>query len=212
MKKFNTVLFIVLSVFFYKVSAQIGINSATPTEVLDVNGTTRIRSLPPIGTSNSIYTTGTDTSNGLAPSEVFNGSTMIYSDANGVLGKSTSTTSNLMPNNTTTGFNTSDTSTAMFVIKRFTVADWPSSGGGLSTGMSVAGWEAIMSNIQFNIPTNASTENIFAANALHNYRLLGPANDVWKIIGDINAISDGNKSVDILFIKKTITASDARTN
>lgn len=196
--------------FCSMLNAQVGINTSTPTEVVDINGTARVRSLPAIGTANSIYTTGTNTQSGTTPTQTFNGTTLVVADNNGVMGRSTATNSTLVPNNTTSGFNTTNTSSAMFVIRRYNIGDWPSGAGGVSLGMDLARWEAILSNVQYNIPQAASSTNGVFTNE-HGYRLRANAGGVWTIIGDINGITD-SAIIDVLFINKNYTAQDVRTN
>ena len=201
-----------ITCLYNNVNAQIGVNTDFPTEVYDLNGTVRIRSLPSVGTANSIYTTGTNTQSGITPTQTFNGVNIVYSDANGVMGRSTSTTSNLVPNNTATGFSSLNASTSMFVIRRFNVTDWPSGIGGFDTGMDLAGWEPVMSNAMFTIGNDNPITTIYSSggSALVGYRMAA-SGTTWKIIGDINGVSEGSV-VDVLFIKKTFVAADVRTN
>ncbi len=63
----------------------IGINTSSPTEKLDVSGVTRLRGLPLNGTANAIYTQ----SNGSASAtqdQTFTGTRTVVADNNGVLG------------------------------------------------------------------------------------------------------------------------------
>lgn len=83
-------LFLMLTSFTFALfSAQtgkVGINTISPTENIDVNGTLRVRFLPVNGTANSIYTTGTDSNSGSTPNQTFTAVNTIVADANGVLG------------------------------------------------------------------------------------------------------------------------------
>lgn len=207
-KVFSIPLIAVLGLINISLSAQVGINTATPTEIYDIDGTVRVRSIPTIGTANSIYTTGTNTQSGTAPTQTFNGSNIVYTDANGVLGRSTTTTANLIPNNATTGFNTTNTSTAMFVIKRFAVPDFPNAG--YDTGMDLTRWEPVMSNIMFTFTNGIALTSVYNTGGRVSYRLQATGT-TWKIIGDVNGVEE-NSFVDVLFINKTFAAADTRTN
>jgi len=67
------------------VTAQIGINTISPTEALDSNGTVRLRNLPVDETPNSIFTQpdGTAAEN---RSQTFKATSTVVADANGVIG------------------------------------------------------------------------------------------------------------------------------
>lgn len=64
---------------------RVGVNTTTPTEMIDNNGTTRLRNLPLNGTPNSINTTS---GGGASPSQnqTFTAIRTVVADANGVLG------------------------------------------------------------------------------------------------------------------------------
>lgn len=81
MKKINLIV-VLLSL---TVSGQVGIKTSVPTEVLDVNGTERVRELPKNGAVNAIFTkpNGTKSDN---KDQTFNASRIVVADANGVLG------------------------------------------------------------------------------------------------------------------------------
>lgn len=66
-------------------AGKVGINTSTPTEILNVNGTTRISSLPTNGTPNSIYTKPDGTMSA-AKDQTFNATKTVVADNNGVLG------------------------------------------------------------------------------------------------------------------------------
>lgn len=191
--------------------AQFGINTRTPTEIADVNGNLRVRSLPTPGTTNAIYTTGVNTNSGNTPTQTYTGNIPIIADDNNVIGKVA--TSNLTPNNTTSGFDTTNNSTAMFVIKRYiTVPDNPN----FNTGMSADTWEAVMSNIRWSFTNTIHTNTIYtpATGGIVGYliRVAGNgANRTWRIYGDINGI-DERSVIDVLFIRKSAVAADTRTN
>lgn len=200
--------------------AQVGVSTTSPTEKLDVNGTLRIRELPDQGQANSIYTTGTNSSSA-TKNQTFTGNKPVLADANGVLGLTSKYS--VVPNSNLFGTDanrTSNESTAMFVVKRFTLIDATSgaagvpgtySTNGLDTNMSVANWQAIISNISFKL--NSSTTdpaNIFVVNQAFNYRLQGPAGGNWKIVGDLRGLKE-EAYVDVLFIKSSIVAAEDRS-
>jgi hypothetical protein len=80
-------------------TGNVGINTTTPTETLDVNGTTRLRDLPLSGATNAISTLPAGTA---APSknQTYTPTKTLVIDANGVLGSIVGTP---MVNNDTTG-------------------------------------------------------------------------------------------------------------
>src|SRR5690554_4199642 len=83
MKKYFLLL---LTAFFsFQFYGQVGIGTETPTEILDIDGTLRIRDLPLHGTPNAIHTTGENTASD-TPTETFSATQMVVLDANGVLG------------------------------------------------------------------------------------------------------------------------------
>ncbi len=84
--KFLFLLCLTAGLFLKSQSGKVGINTTTPTENTDINGTMRIRSLPNNGTANSIYTTGTDTNSGTSPTQIFTAVNTVVQNANGVLG------------------------------------------------------------------------------------------------------------------------------
>lgn len=198
--------------------AQVGINTNTPTESLDVNGTMRVRSLPTDGQANSIHTTGTNTSSGTIPTQTFVYDKPMVFDKNGVMG--VTSYSNLVPNNTTINFNsTTNASPAMFVVKRFRLVD--DVGGlqgkyhpsliGYDTDMNVNDWQAIVSNISFKFLTETQlTEAQFKIDNFFNYRIRGKANDKWYIVGDIINLQE-EAYIDVLFIKSAFVAADDRS-
>ena len=207
-----------LGFVFYGLSAnaQVGISTKAPTEKLDVDGTLRVRKLPNDGEV-GIYTTGQNTNSGTTPTQTFKASTPLMVDANGVMG--TTTYGSLVPNSNLFGSqagNTSNTSNALFVVKRFTLVD--SVGGlvgqystsGMDTGMSVANWQGIISNISFKLTTQTNNPNAaFVVDQPFNYRLKEGSDGKWKIIGDLPNMSE-TAYVDILFIKASIVAAEKR--
>lgn len=200
-------------------NGKVGVQTATPTEIFDVNGTARVRSLPNIGTANSIYTTGTNTNSGTTPTQTFNGLYPVITDANGVLGKNTS--GELVNNNTATGFDTTSNSTATFVVRRYTLIDaiggatgTYNTAAGFNTNMDSTVWQAIMSNTMFTINSSSTGSGPFVAGAVFNYRLKSSgttAGSTWRIIGDIRDVTE-TAVIDVLFIKAKLVAADARTN
>lgn len=63
----------------------VGINTNFPTEKLDNNGITRLRTLPLNGTTNAIYTQSSGTAS-TTQNQTFTGTRTVVADANGVLG------------------------------------------------------------------------------------------------------------------------------
>ena len=63
----------------------VGINTTSPTEKLDVNGNTRLRTLPLNGTANSIYTQSGGGASA-TQNQTFTATRTVVADANGVLG------------------------------------------------------------------------------------------------------------------------------
>lgn len=192
---------------------KVGINTTTPTEVLDVNETMRVRTVPNHGTNYVDGAGASKTYTSVSP--------VVVSDNYNVVGRTTK--ADLVPNNTTTGFNTSDNSTAMFVIRRFKIGDWPSAGGnaattlGVYTGgildltstMSTAKWDAILSNVGFSFSKADDVNNVFNGGHLHSWQLTNK-DSVWKIWGDINGMQEKSDYVDVLFIRKSNVASEPR--
>ena len=204
--------------------AQVGINITTPTETLDVNGTARVRSLPDDGTI-GIRTTPSGTASANAD-QLFTAKSPLVVDANGVLGKAVNET--FVPNSATgPTFNTTNTSEAFFVVKRFLLYDnigglvgryHPNYVGGTTpgifngdTGMDVSKWQAMISNISFKFLTSSDqTHQQFAQNDYFNYRLKGDTAGTWKIIGDIINLQE-QAYVDVLFIKSDYVAAENRS-
>lgn len=195
----NKILLFVGMVFGAGIYAQttpqkVGINTTTPTEKLDVNGTVRVRTLPDHGV---------------------NGRPVIGTDTYNVLGKTSK--SDMVPNNTNSNFDTTDNSTAMFVIKRYKIGDWPSATGDTGTElvdasggkMSTSKWEAILSNVGFSFTEINHAPNAFNQNHLHSWQLTNK-DQYWKIWGDINGVKEKSDYVDVLFIRKTNVAAEAR--
>lgn len=179
-------------------SHKVGINTTTPTEYLDVNGTMRVRSLP------------ADLSYKKAASGLAGGIPVVNSTPHNVVGQTTR--AELVPNNTTTNFTTTNTSDAMFVIKRFKLKDWPSGSGdkGIDTTMSSTLWVAIMSNVGYSSEGNWEfQDNIFKEQHLHGWAVVDNGT-TWRIWGDINGINEMSDYVDVLFVKKYVVAQDPR--
>lgn len=65
---------------------KVGAGTRTPTEILDVNGTVRVRELPTTGQTSSIYTTPSGTASS-TKNQTFTSKYTIVADENGVLGK-----------------------------------------------------------------------------------------------------------------------------
>ena len=209
--------------------AQVGINTGTPTEKLDVNGTLRVRVLPNDNTEKAIYTRWTNTSSSTL-SETFIAARPLVVDTNGIMG--TTTFGDLVPNNTTEpDFNTTNASSSMFVVRRFllddtvdTDADVPQdvvplnatgifSIKGYNTGMKVDDWQAIISNVSWKMTTSSTspTSAQFVLGQPFNYRLQGASGGTWRIVGDIINVTEKGY-IDILFIKSKYVAAEDRSN
>ena len=197
-------------------NAQVGINTKTPTEKLDVDGTLRVRKLPNDGEV-GIYTIGQDTNSGTSPTQTFKASKPMMVDANGVMG--TTTYGNLVPNSQQFGTVPAvipDSFNAMFVVKRFTLTDNAVGAGtyatsGMDTGMSVLNWQGIISNISFKLTSQTNDPNAaFVVGQPFNYRLQGEPTGNWKIIGDLPNMKE-TAFVDILFIKAGVVAAEDRS-
>lgn len=181
------ILFIGLFNFTY---GQAGVNTSSPTESIDDNGTMRIRVLPTKSTSDS-YPVASSTQN--------------------VIGKTTK--ANLVPNNATANFTADDNSTAMFVIKRYKISDYPSNGNGFDTQMSSDKWEAFLSNVGFSFAEINAIQNVFNQLHLHSWQLsVNQSIKKWVIWGDINGVKEKSDFVDVLFIRKKVVAAEDRTN
>lgn len=220
MKKIIILGSVVLSVGLKAQLGKVGIKHTAPTEVLDVNGTLRIRELQIDGTTNALYNGST------TKSTTFIATNVMMTDANGNLGKAVN--KDLVPNKNYTGFNALDNSTAIFVTRQYTVGDWPSSGGGFDTGMSTTKWEAILSNISYRLSDRYTTNGSNAANNpfINTFLTsvfgsegtattvetfgwaLGKNSGTWRIIGDFNSIKEQPTKIDIIFINKKYVATD----
>ncbi|MDO4763273.1 MAG: hypothetical protein Q4A00_02700 [Flavobacteriaceae bacterium] len=209
----RSILGIVLTLTMITITAQqgnVGINTATPTENLDIKGTLRVRELPENGSTNTIYTTGPDTSSA-TKTGAYNSTKIVVTDANGVLGV-INDEKDLLPNNTIAGFNAEDDSTSMFVVKRYTVTNAQTkTQAGFDTGMSVDKWEAIISGWMFKFTSNSTANHI--VDILRKDTRLGfrlKSAGTWKIIGDIERV-EARSEIDVLFIKKAFVAAEDRT-
>lgn len=204
---FKNILSLIFFIFCVQITIaqnkKLGINTATPTEMLDIQETMRVRVLPNNGTS---YV------NGQGSSVVFNPVNPVVNSSDGynIVGKNSK--AELVPNNLNSSFNTTNNSSAMFVIKRIFVDDWPSDNGnvGISTSMFADKWEAVMSNVGFNITVVDALSNVFNQRHLQSYTVFVNNLGEWRIIGDINGVQE-QSFVDILFIKKGVVAAETRT-
>lgn len=202
-KYFATLLFVLsgaMAGYAQSSLKKVGIDTQKPTEILDVKGNMRVRSLPVAGVDN-INTTSLV----FAPTM----SLVNSNDTYNVIGKTSK--AGLMPDkNLTSGVTTTTASTAMFVIKRFSIGDYPegnNGGNGFDTGMSVTKWEAILSNVSYSFSVLNDPVNVY-----NNFHLMGwtlRPNGTWRITGDINALQEQGY-VDILFINKTYVSADGR--
>lgn len=135
-------------------TGKVGINTETPTEIFDINGTVRVRSLPEEGTA-GIYTTGTNTAAANA-NQTFTPTKFVVADENGVLGVSTTQQlGDIATGSDATNATTDNNSTAMFVKKRYSAGDWPS-GIDRNTGFSTDKWDAIITVNKFGRSNSAS--------------------------------------------------------
>lgn len=206
-------------------TGKVGINTTAPSEILEVNGTARVRDLPIDGTTNALYN-GANTK-----ATTFTATNPVLIDINGNLGRSVN--KDLVPNKNSGGFTANDASNAMFVIRRYTVKDWPtgSSGTGFDTGMSTAKWEAVMSNVSYRLSNRDITSNDSSASntAINNFLnnlfgseyylgvpskiatfgwTLGKNSGTWRVMGDFGGIVEQDTPVDILFINKNYVVTD----
>lgn len=203
-KCFAALLFVMLSVtegFAQSSLKKVGIDTQKPTEILDVKGNMRVRSLPTAGVD--VVAT---TSQVFAPTAPLVNSNDTYN----VIGKTNKAV--LVPNkNLISGVTTDDSSTAMFVIKRFKIGDYPEGNNnkdGFNTTMSVAKWEAIMSNVSYTFTVLDVVDNVFKGKHLMGWTLR--ANGTWRVTGDINGLQEKSDFVDVLFINKLYVPADSR--
>lgn len=204
-------------------TGKVGINTETPTEILDVNGTLRVRSLPVEGTK-GIRTTGTNTASE-NPDQTFTPTKFVVADENGVLGVSTTQQlGDISSGSDATNATTDNNSTAMFVKKRYKTGDWPEGNPG-NTGFSTAKWDAIISVNKFGrsdssaypeltsntvnrTTVNAELHKTFLAKKGQKWWLdLDGNGEYWKVVGDIPEINE-EWEFTILFINKKYIASD----
>lgn len=204
-------------------TGKVGINTETPTEIFDVNGTVRVRSLPEEGTA-GIYTTGTNTAAANA-NQTFTPTKFVVADENGVLGVSTTQQlGDIATGSDATNATTDNNSTAMFVKKRYSAGDWPA-GQPANTGFSTAKWDAIITINKFgrsNTATypqlttntvnrttvNAELEKTFLAKQGQQVHLdLDGSGETWRVVGDIPEVNEA-WGFTILFINKKYIASD----
>lgn len=75
-------------IVIFSQQGKVGINTSSPTEVLDINGTIRGRNLPLSGASNSIWTKADGTISA-SKDQIFSPTKTVVADENGVLGLST---------------------------------------------------------------------------------------------------------------------------
>lgn len=178
-------------------TGKVGVNTATPTEIFDVNGTVRVRTLPVEGEV-AVHTTGENASTDTG-SQAYAPIGFVLTDANGVLGQ-------LPASN-----NTTNESTALFVKKVYTAGDEPSgkSFTQTNTGFEVSKWDAILT-INRVYRNGAKTEGVemFNNEGWGMHLQLKEENGYWRVVGDTNSVAERTVFT-ILFIKKGIIASDA---
>lgn len=85
MKKYYFIVVILSAMNANAQSGKVGVNTATPTEVFSVNGTTRVQELPVNGSANSVYTKADGTAS-TTKNQTFTATKTVVADANGVLG------------------------------------------------------------------------------------------------------------------------------
>lgn len=189
-KQFSTIVAILFTTISY---AQVGINTTTPTRTLDVNGSFRLRTSANEAT-NSNYTR-----------------VLVQNSTTGDVDFKEGD-----PVPVATGI-TTDASTSMFVIRRYSVGDFPAGGGGFDTGMTCSKWEAVVSNVRYTyILQNANNQfltdaSVPNANRQFGYMARSVNGGNWRITGDIYNLVESNVTVDVLFINKKYVAADNRT-
>lgn len=184
-------------------TGKVGINTETPTEIFDVNGTVRVRQLPDENTT-GIYTTGTNTASTTA-NQTFTPTKIVVADANGVLGVSTTQELGNVGGSTATGATTDNNSTAMFVKKRYSAGDWPS-GANTNTGFSVDKWDAIITINRFE--RSGNMDGAWFSKTGNSVQLdVANKGGTWWIIGDIGSVEESWEFT-VLFINKKYIASD----
>lgn len=194
-------------------TGKVGVNTETPTEILDVNGTVRVRSLPAEGTV-GIHTTGTNTASDTA-NQTFTPTKFVVADENGVLGVSTSQQLGDITNGNASNATADNNSTAMFVKKIYRAADWPSGRNGATgadTGFSTDKWEAILTITKFGrIAGDAGNEFLGKKNSGTQTPALQldifKNGGTWRIMGDIPDIEE-EWEFTVLFINKNYIVAD----
>lgn len=169
-------------------TGKVGINTDAPTEILDVEGTLRVRDLPAEG--GNIYNSTTSTTKTATFTPKYN----IVADANGVLGKEEVSASGA-----------SSGITPIFMKRRYTTGDWPSGRGrvGTDTGVSHTEYDAILTIN--GIKRSASTESGMALFYQDGHGLeldlMKGNSGTWRVVGDIGGMNE-EWQFTILFIKR----------
>lgn len=188
-----------------------------PTENLDVGGTLKVATLPPID-GGKIYTSGEDSFSQVRDQNFLPKYVVTANDV-GVLGKKK--IDKVFEEEFKESFTTTDDSSALFVIKRYNIGDWPkgqNSGKGFDTGMSVDKWEAFVSGWMTSfsnssqLQSNHYTQGFFSPSQSLGFRMVNwnePQYPHWMLIGDMPSVQE-KQFLDILFIKKTYVASENR--
>ena len=78
---------IMVNVLYQSQNRKVGVNTETPTEILDIKGTARLRELPSNNAPTAVYTLPNGTSSAVKDQQ-FVAENLVNSDANGVLGTS----------------------------------------------------------------------------------------------------------------------------
>lgn len=191
-------------------TGKVGIETNQPTETLDVNGTTRIRTLPQDGDVNAIYTLpdGNASNN---KDQKYTSENFVVADENGVIGIAKKKV--VTVNSSDDDYNNAS---SLFVIKKYILKDNPSirnGGAGFDTGMSTDKWEAIIS-LPFMKYNANGTQNPFTYNGGGSREwganLVKGTDNIWKVKGNIVNIHE-EMYIEILFINKDfVSASPER--
>lgn len=186
-----------LSIINYSFTQSVGVQTDNPTETFDVNGTTRVRSLPLQNNTISTATDGTKGNGNFTPT-VF-----VLTNENGVLGVS-GAGKKISASASDEDFNNA---TSIFVVKRYRFENnWDqidNNGDGgsktVSTGMSVDKWEAVLAPHYLNYKILAGTKP-FDKEGEWGVELIEEGG-IWKLRGNVSRLR-AMYTMNILFIKK----------
>jgi hypothetical protein len=159
---------------------KVGVNTPSPTNILDVNGDARVRQLLD-GSSATTYPR------------------VVVADTNGVLAYNSTIVPLL-----TASTDVTDNSPSMMVHKFYSSSDWVSGRTAL-TDMSVAKWDAILTVTKM---TKVSGTGALLNTAGEPMELkVAPGTTFWRVFGDIGGVVESFE-YEILFIKKNLVARD----